>query len=90
MQVALICRDKHGALATRMENRAAHLAYAEKTGVVAFAGPFLNDKGEMCGSLVVLNVENMDLAKTWAADDPYAKAGLFEDVQILEWKRVIG
>jgi len=90
MHVALICRDKHGALDLRMETRKAHLDYVERTGVVQFAGPFLNEAGQMCGSLVVLNVDSMDVAKTWAADDPYARAGLFEDVQILGWKKVIG
>lgn len=90
MHVALICRDKSGALDLRMNTRKAHLDYVEQTGVVAFAGPFLNDAGQMCGSLVILNVDSMDIAKAWAADDPYARAGLFEDVQILEWKKVIG
>lgn len=90
MLIALIAKDKDGALETRKENRAAHLAYIEETGVVAQAGPLLSDAGEMCGSLVILDVENMDAAQGWAANDPYAKAGLFADVQLIEWKRVIG
>lgn len=90
MRVALICRDKSGALQTRMDNRAAHLAHIEATGVVEMAGPLLNDKGEMSGSLIILQVEDLDVAKDWAANDPYAKAGLFDDVQIIEWKKVVG
>jgi uncharacterized protein YciI len=90
MLIALIAKDKDGALETRKENRAAHLAYIEETGVVAQAGPLLSDAGEMCGSLVILDVENMDAAQSWAANDPYAKAGLFANVQLIEWKRVIG
>ncbi|MDH2327847.1 YciI family protein [Cereibacter sp. SYSU M97828] len=90
MRVALICRDKPGHLQTRIDNRAAHLEHIEASGVVESAGPLLNDKGEMAGSLVILLVEDMDVAKDWAANDPYAKAGLFEDVQIIEWKKVIG
>jgi uncharacterized protein YciI len=90
MLIALIAKDKDGALETRKENRAAHLAYIEETGVVAQAGPLLSDAGEMCGSLVILDVENMTAAQDWAANDPYAKAGLFADVQLIEWKRVIG
>lgn len=89
MLIALIAKDKDGALETRKENRAAHLAYIEETGVVAQAGPLLSDAGEMCGSLVILDVENMTAAQDWAANDPYAKAGLFADVQLIEWKRVI-
>lgn len=90
MRVALICTDKAGALQTRLDNRAAHLAHIENSGVVEMAGPFLNTEGQMTGSLVVLNVETLAEAQAWAEADPYAKAGLFETVQIAEWKKVIG
>jgi len=90
MRVALICRDKPGALQTRLDNRAAHLAHIEASGVVELAGPFLDEAGAMTGSLIVLNVGTLDEAKAWAAADPYAKAGLFDSVAISEWKKVIG
>ncbi len=89
MRVALICIDKAGALQVRLDARADHLAYIAATGVVEMAGPFL-DGGAMVGSLVVLNVDDLDAAKAWAAHDPYAKAGLFASVDIREWKKVIG
>ncbi len=89
MLIAVICTDKPGALETRLSNRDAHVAYLKETGAVQ-AGPFLNDKGEMYGSLVILDMESVDDARTWAAGDPYARAGLFSDVRIEEWKRVIG
>lgn len=87
---ALICTDKPGALEIRKANRDNHLAYIADTGVVEQAGPFLNDAGDMCGSLVILNVESRDEAEAWAEGDPYAKAGLFSDVRIEAWKRVVG
>ena len=59
-------------------------------GVVRQAGPFLNGDGQPCGSLIVLEVADMAAAQTWADNDPYAKAGLFRDVQISAWKQVIG
>ena len=90
MLIALIAHDKAGALALRMENRQAHLAYIEATGVVAQAGPLLDAQGQMAGSLVVLDVPDMAAAQSWAANDPYAQAGLFADVQLHAWKRVIG
>ncbi|TNF20078.1 MAG: YciI family protein [Rhodobacteraceae bacterium] len=89
MLIALIARDKAGALQTRKDTRAAHLAYIEETGVVTQAGPLLV-AGEMAGSLVILDVDSMTAAETWAENDPYAKAGLFESVELIEWKRVIG
>ena len=90
MRVALIARDKSGALETRLANREAHLAYVKETGVVEQAGPFLDAEGQMCGSLLILSVDTMADAEAWAAEDPYAKAGLFESVSLTEWNRVLG
>jgi hypothetical protein len=90
MRVALICQDKPGALQVRLDTRAAHVAYLQETGVVDLAGPFLDEDGQMTGSMIVLNVDSMQAARDWAARDPYALAGLFASVTLTEWKRVIG
>lgn len=90
MRFALICLDKPGSLQLRIDNRSAHLAHIEATGVVEQAGPFLDDAGQMCGSLIILQVAGRAEATAWAAADPYAIAGLFQSVSIQEWKRVIG
>jgi uncharacterized protein YciI len=50
----------------------------------------LDSAEQMIGSLVILDVADMAAAEAWAANDPYAKAGLFEDVQLIHWNRVIG
>lgn len=89
MLYAVICRDKPGHLQTRLDNRAAHLAYIEKTGIVAMAGPFI-EEGQMVGTLAILSAESLAAAEAWAAADPYAAAGLFESVAVIEWKKVIG
>ena len=90
MRYALIGLDKPNALQTRVENRPAHLEHLQSTGVVEQAGPFIDAAGQMCGSLIVLNVGSKAEAEAWAAADPYAQAGLFASVMIQEWKRVIG
>lgn len=90
MRFALVCLDKPNALQTRVENRAAHLAHIEASGVVEQAGPFIDAAGQMCGSLIILGVATRAEAEAWAGADPYAKAGLFSSVMIQEWKRVIG
>ncbi|WP_120633094.1 YciI family protein [Ruegeria sp. EL01] len=89
MLIALIARDKAGALQTRLDNRSAHLAYIEETGVVSQAGPLL-DGDAMIGSLIVLDVDDLTAAQRWADNDPYAKAGLFESVELIAWKKVVG
>ncbi|GAA6188372.1 YciI family protein [Litorivita sp. NS0012-18] len=90
MLIALMAKDKSGALQTRKDNRDAHLAYIADTGVVAQAGPLLDSDGQMAGSLVILDVEDMQAAESWAAKDPYALAGLFESVTLTQWNKVIG
>jgi uncharacterized protein YciI len=90
MRVALMTRDKPGALQIRLDTREAHLAYIKETGVVEMAGPFLDEAGQMCGSMIVLDVADLAAARAWAENDPYKKAGLFADVRIQEWKKVIG
>ncbi len=90
MLIALIARDKPGALPIRQENRPAHVAYLKESACVQQAGPLLDSSGEMCGSLIVLDVANMEDAQNWAAQDPYGKAGLFDSVELIPWNRVIG
>ncbi|PUB11763.1 YciI family protein [Yoonia sediminilitoris] len=89
MQFVLMAKDKPGALQTRLDNREAHLAYVAETGIVAFGGPMLDEDGQMCGSMLVLDLPDLAAAQDWADADPYAKAGLFADVTIHQWKRVI-
>ena len=89
MLIALIAKDKPDHLDTRKANRDDHLAYIKSTGVVAQAGPLLDGDGQMCGSLVVLDVADMAAAQHWADNDPYAKAGLFASVELIQWNKVI-
>jgi len=86
----MVCTDKPGALDLRKATREAHLAYVRDTGCVVQAGPLLDDAGEMAGSLIVLDLPDLTAALEWGEGDPYAKAGLFVDVRVQEWKKVIG
>jgi uncharacterized protein YciI len=83
----LICTDKPGSLAIRMQNRPEHVAYLKSLGdSLVFAGPFLQEDGKtMCGSLVVIEAPSIDAARAIAAGDPFAKIGLFESVEIRPW-----
>lgn len=90
MLVALFAHDKPGALDVRKSNREAHLAYIAESGVVSQAGPLLDANGEMCGSLVILDVADMAAAQAWADGDPFGQVGLFASVELVAWNKVIG
>ncbi|HSD92059.1 MAG TPA: YciI-like protein [Methyloceanibacter sp.] len=92
MLFALICTDKPDGLPIRLENRPAHMAYLKSLGdSLKFAGPFLKEDGKtMCGSLVMIEAPSPEAARAIAAADPFAKAGLFETVEIKPWLWVLG
>jgi hypothetical protein len=81
--------DRDDGKAIRTATRDAHLAYAKQTGVVRLGGPFLDENGGMIGSLIFIEIADLDAAIRWAADDPYAKAGLFQSTDIRSWKMTV-
>lgn len=87
MLYALICSDKADGLAVRQANRPDHLDYLTSLGsTVKAAGPFMSEDGERpVGSLVIVEAESEGAARAIADADPYAKAGLFERVDVRRW-----
>ncbi|ADV10210.1 YciI-like protein [Mesorhizobium ciceri] len=88
MLFAVICKDKPGSLQVRLDTRPEHVAFLEGLNgdkKLAFAGPFLDTEGKSNGSLVVVEAPDLAGAQALSAADPYAKAGLFESVEIRPW-----
>lgn len=91
MLFAFLCKDKPGMLQVRLDTRPAHVAHLEALNAdkkLAFAGPFLDAEGKPNGSLVVVEAPDAAAAEALAAADPYAKAGLFESVEVRPWNWV--
>lgn len=86
MLFVITARDKPGSLALRMATRPAHFDYARKTGVVRLGGPFLDEEGEMVGSMMIIETADIAAAKEWQANDPYVTAGLFAHSDLQSWK----
>jgi uncharacterized protein YciI len=83
MQFMAYCLDKVGALTIRMANRPDHVEYlAAHKDKLIFAGPLLDHDESMIGSLLVLEVASRGEMDIFLADDPYAKAGLFQSVTV--------
>ena len=89
MLIALIARDKPDSLQVRLDTRDAHVAYLKSSSAVMQAGPLLDSHVQMIGSLIILEVDSLDVAEDWVANDPYGHAGLFESVELIPWKKVI-
>lgn len=86
---AVICRDNPGHLQTRLDTRDAHLTFLKAQPALRMAGPLI-EEGEMRGSLLVVELDDLAAAQAWAAGDPYKAAGLFASAEVIEWKKVIG
>ena len=91
-QFLINARDKAGALDVRMANRPDHLEWAKAhADRILMAGPVFADDGEtFAGSTFVVVFDTLNEAKAWAAEDPYAKAGLFETVEIRPFRWLLG
>jgi uncharacterized protein len=86
MLFTVIAFDKKDSLPLRLSVREAHFAFVKETGLVRLGGPFLDAKGEMCGSLIIFEAADLAAAKAWHANDPYVKAGLFASSEVRPWK----
>ena len=86
MLFVVVAIDKEDSRALRMATREAHFAYARETGVIKIGGPFLDSNGEMSGSLIIFEADDLASARAWHAHDPYVKAGLFAHSEVRPWK----
>ena len=98
MLYAILSEDTPGTLAKRLEARPAHLARLtalRDAGRLVLAGPHpaieSADPGPagFTGSLIVAEFASRDAAIAWAAEDPYAAAGVYARVTVKPFKQVL-
>lgn len=98
MLYAIIASDLPGTLDARMAARAAHLERLislQDAGRLLLAGPHpaidTPDPGNagFTGSLVVAQFDSLEDAREWADNDPYVVAGVYGDVVVKPFKRVL-
>lgn len=87
----VVATDKPDAASIRAENRPVHLEYLQSFGAqVVAGGATLTDDGDaVTGSFLLVDMADRAAAEAFAANDPFAKAGLFESVEIRRWRKVI-
>jgi uncharacterized protein YciI len=87
----LTCIDKPDSLALRMATREAHLAWVRgRIDELKLGGPFLDEKGDMAGSLMILEQPDLAAARAFNAEDPYTKAGLWQSVDVRPFRVTLG
>lgn len=98
MFYAIIGQDVEGSLAKRAAARPAHLERLQRLqadGRLLLAGPFpaidAPDPGAagFSGSLIIAEFDTLGDAQAWAAADPYVAAGVYSDVGVKPFKKVL-
>ena len=87
----LIARDRENGLERRLAHRPAHLehmARLDASGRIRYGGPLLNEKGEMSGSLIIIEADDLEAARATFRDDPYVIHAVFEEYDVVETKPV--
>ena len=84
--------DKPDSLDIRMANRDAHLAWVRNDPNVELlsAGPWIDDAGDMRGSLLIVGAADLQTVENWLSQDPYGLAGLTGMKRVREFKWLIG
>ncbi|MCW8924008.1 MAG: YciI family protein [Gammaproteobacteria bacterium] len=97
MLYAIIAEDTANSLEKRLAARPDHLKRLDALldqGRLILAGPHpaidSEDPGDagFSGSLVVAEFEDIEAAQSWANDDPYLHAGVYEKVTVKPFKKV--
>ena len=98
MWYTIIGFDHADSLARRQSARAAHLERLQQLlseGRLLLAGPFpaidAEDPGPagFTGSLIVAGFDDLDAARAWADADPYAAAGVYREVLVQPFRKVL-
>ena len=98
MLYAIISDDVDDSLEKRLSVRPAHLERLEALkdeGRLVLAGPHpaidSDNPGEagFSGSLIVAEFGSLEAAQRWADADPYVAAGVYSQVQVKPFKRVL-
>jgi len=79
-----------GGPAETKNRRLEHYAFVRKVkGTIVESGPLLGPDCAPTGMLIVVDRENEAAVRSFIAEEPYTKSGLFKSVSIRRWSHVI-
>ena len=86
MFYAVIARDKPDGLEQRNLLRNLHFDYLNTLGEkLVFVGALFGEDDRMDGSLMVVEADSLNEAKTLAAGDPFVVQGLYASLEVKRW-----
>lgn len=77
--------DAPGKAEARVANRPAHRTRLREHShplKVRIGGPLLNDSGQMCGTMLLIEAATRADVEVYLAEDPYTLAGVYQAVSI--------
>ena len=90
MAYLITCTDKANSLDLRLSTREEHIKYLKKIKKkLILAGPILDKNDNPVGTVLIVDFDNLNALKKFLNDDPYSKVNLFENVEIVRFKKVI-
>lgn len=94
MHFIIVNTDKDDGIELRAQTREVHLDYLRDHGKdvkLLMAGPTPSeDASRVTGSLIVVEADDIETVRDFAAADPYSKAGLFANVEVRPWNWTFG
>ena len=92
MQFFFYCRDRAGAGEMRRALLKNHWAFMDRyVNAMIARGPTMSADGKaMTGSMHIVDLPDADAAWVFAHEDPFAKAGVFEDIMVRRYHNVLG
>ncbi|EZP83979.1 YCII-related protein [Novosphingobium resinovorum] len=83
-----LCLDRPESGDLRADKRADHRNYlGAHADLIRQAGPLLGEDGQMIGSMMIVEAEEIGAVRNFHEADPFTLAGLFETVHIFQWDR---
>lgn len=78
--------DHEDGLAHRLEVRPRHRAHYEALGDdLVLSGPYLDEKGDPIGSMIVIRRDSQASAEAYAAADPFVTEKVFSSLTVSRW-----
>ena len=90
--VSVYCKDAQGGAEARQSKLAEHLRHIETIeDKIKVAGPVVGPDGkEPVASLLIFEVDSVGEANELMKADPYYQAGVWQEINIQEYKGVVG